>query len=225
MIAPARSCPSADLAAGLSPPRLAASRTATAAITSAVIGSANHQPARALAPRANQQRTGEVGAEHVLSALGPGRGRAKPLGQPALGNRQRRHGRQGHRCKRDSDPTGFWMTRTEELAQSLNRDISRDYVEADPDQAVGPLLGGLRAVAIPRRNARAGRSRPETPPPSRRRIRAGDRSAAIPAPTAIAASIAPGDTNPGQQPRLPDESQSPKIRTGLCYRECMRLHA
>jgi hypothetical protein len=111
------------------------------------------------------------------------------------------------------------MTRTEELTQSLNHDISRDYIEADSDQAVGPLFGGLRAVAIPAETPEQDEAGERLDHGVGAESDQGDRSGGDPSGYGDRGlDRVPGDTNPGQQPRPPHESQSPNVRTGLCYR-------
>jgi hypothetical protein len=91
------------------------------------------------------------------------------------------------------------MTRTEELAQSLYRDISRDYIEADSDQAIGPLLGGLRAVAIPAETPEQDEAGQRLDHGVRAESDQGDRTGGDPsAYRDRGLDRVPGDTNPGQ---------------------------
>ena len=71
-----------------------ASRTATAAMPSATSGSAHHQPSDRVGEQPDEQRRGQVRAEHRLAALAGGRRRAERSADAALGDGQRRHRRQ-----------------------------------------------------------------------------------------------------------------------------------
>jgi hypothetical protein len=60
--------------------------TASAAVRRPTTGSSDQAPTSALPKQAEQQRAGEVGAEHVLAALALGRGGAELVGEALLGD-------------------------------------------------------------------------------------------------------------------------------------------
>ena len=110
------------------------------------------QPPRApehVAQQPEQQRPGQVGAEHVLPALALRGGGAELVGEPLLGDAERRHEDHARDREPDPDPAVLGPLVADERAHRLDRDVGREQEELDRDELLRAGLGGRGEHPLP----------------------------------------------------------------------------
>src|SRR5215208_4746132 len=96
-----------------------------------------------VAERSEQQRAGEICAEHVLAPLALGRRRAELLGVALLGDPKVGHHDHARGGERDPEPAHLWVLAGDERPDGLQAHVRGEQEELDRDQLSGARLGSL----------------------------------------------------------------------------------
>ena len=90
-------------------------------------------PGQGVGEQADEDRSGQVGAQQVLGAFPGGGGGAEPLAEAALGDAERRFEDEGPGGQREPDPALLRVIARDQALDALGCDVGREQVEADGD--------------------------------------------------------------------------------------------
>src|SRR5829696_3643407 len=97
-----------------------------------------------VAQQTQQQRAGEIGAEHVLPPFSLGRSRSELLREPLLGDAEQRHQDDARDREPDADPALVGPFAADQRPQRLDRDVGSEQEELDRDELLRARLGARR---------------------------------------------------------------------------------